>query len=53
MAQRTGATLYLEPFVTLAVAIPVLGESVGLEALVGGVIMLGGVHLVGRGSRAA
>jgi drug/metabolite transporter (DMT)-like permease len=50
-AHRTGVTLYLEPFVTLALAIPILGESAGAEVLVGGVIMLVGVHLVGRGSR--
>jgi len=48
---RTGVTLYLEPFVTLVAAVLLLGEPVGWRAAVGGVVMLGGVWLVGRGGR--
>ena len=49
---RTGATLYLEPFVTLVAAMLVLHEPFGPRAAVGGVVMLLGVWFVGRGSSA-
>jgi len=48
---RTGATLYFEPFVTLFAATLLLGEEIGARVLVGGLVMLGGVWLVGRGAR--
>ncbi len=48
---RTGATLYLEPFVTLLAATLLLGERAGPRVLVGGLTMLFGVWLVGRGAR--
>ncbi|MCZ6597554.1 MAG: DMT family transporter [Planctomycetota bacterium] len=50
-AARTGATLYLEPFVTVAVAWVVLDEPLTTWVLVGGPTVLVGVWLVGRGSR--
>lgn len=48
---RIGATLYLEPLVTLVAARLVLDEPVTGHALVGGPIVLLGVWLVGRGAR--
>ena len=47
-AARTGATLYLEPFVTLAVAWVLLDEPLTTWVLVGGPTVLVGVWLVGR-----
>lgn len=47
-ATRTGATLYFEPFVTLAVAATLLGEPVTSGALFGGIAVLLGVFLVNR-----
>jgi drug/metabolite transporter (DMT)-like permease len=45
---RAGALLYLQPFVTLAVAVFGRGESVTWQALAGGPIVLAGVWLVHR-----
>lgn len=42
-AARAGVFLYLEPLVTTALAVPLLGERLGLAALVGGVLVLVGV----------
>lgn len=47
-ATRTGAMLYFEPFVTLATAVTVLSESVTVNALLGGPVVLLGVWLMGR-----
>jgi drug/metabolite transporter (DMT)-like permease len=43
--------LYLEPLVTLAAAVPLLGEPVTALTVLGGVIVLAGVALVQRSSR--
>lgn len=48
---RTGVYLYVEPFVTLAVAWAVLGEPVMANAVAGGIAVLGGVALVHRAGR--
>ena len=45
-ASRVAAFLYLEPLVTLAAAMAILGEPVGLTTLLGGLLLLGGVVLV-------
>jgi drug/metabolite transporter (DMT)-like permease len=42
------AFLYLEPLVTLAAAAVILGESVGLTTVAGGLLVLAGVALVQR-----
>jgi len=47
-SHRVGAMLYLEPFVTLAMAKAVLDEPFGWQAGAGGAIVLVGVWLVGR-----
>jgi drug/metabolite transporter (DMT)-like permease len=47
-ASRVAAFLYLEPLVTLAAAVAMLGESVGVTTVVGGVLVLMGVALVQR-----
>jgi len=47
-ASRVAAFLYLEPLVTLAAAVVMLGESVTLATLVGGAVLVGGVVLVQR-----
>jgi drug/metabolite transporter (DMT)-like permease len=47
-ASRVAAFLYLEPLVTLAAAMALLGEPVGLPTVVGGVTVLAGVALVQR-----
>src|SRR5262245_3879953 len=49
-SQRTGATLYVEPFVTALVATLLLGEPLVLATAVGGVVVLLGVYLVQRGA---
>ena len=46
-----GATLYLEPLVTLCVAVPMLGEPLTSRTLLGGVGVLCGVWLVGKGTQ--
>ncbi len=48
---RVGAMLYLEPFVTLAVAAALLDEPVSWHTLAGGLCVLAGVAFVSRGSR--
>jgi drug/metabolite transporter (DMT)-like permease len=45
---RSGSYLYLEPFVTLAVASTVLDEPVTVTAFAGGIVVLVGVWLVNR-----
>jgi drug/metabolite transporter (DMT)-like permease len=45
-ASRVAAFLYLEPLVTLAAAVAVLGEPVGATTVLGGLMVLGGVVLV-------
>lgn len=47
---HVGALLYIEPFVGLIVAASLLHEPVTINALVGGVCVLGGVWLVARGA---
>ena len=47
-ASRVAAFLYLEPLVTLAAAVVLLGESVTLEAVAGGLLLLAGVAVVQR-----
>lgn len=49
-AARVGSYIYLEPFVTIAVAWAALNEPVTSSALLGGGCVLGGVWLVARGS---
>ena len=48
-ASRVAAFLYLEPLVTLAAAILMLGETVSATTVVGGLLVLTGVALVQRG----
>lgn len=48
---RVASFLYLEPLVTVAAAVPILGETVGWSALVGGVVVLAGVTLVQRSGK--
>jgi drug/metabolite transporter (DMT)-like permease len=45
-ASRVASLLYLEPLVTLAAAVLLLGEPVHATTLLGGVMVLGGVVLV-------
>ena len=47
-ASQVGALLYLEPLVTMTVAVLVLGEPVLLSTVVGGAVILAGVWLVNR-----
>ena len=47
---RIGSLLYIEPFVTLAVATVMLHEPVTLNAIAGGIIVLLGVWLVAKGT---
>ncbi len=52
-ASRVAALLYLEPLVTLAAAVMLLGEPVRLTTVLGGLMVVGGVVLVqaaGKGS---
>ncbi len=46
--QRTGATLYLEPFATALFASAILHEPVGGTVLLGGAVVLLGVAAIGR-----
>jgi drug/metabolite transporter (DMT)-like permease len=48
-ATRVAAYLYVEPLVTLAAAVALLGEPVALATIAGGVLVLAGVFLVQRG----
>jgi drug/metabolite transporter (DMT)-like permease len=45
-ASRVAAFLYLEPLVTLAAAVALLGEPVGVTTIVGGLMLVGGVMMV-------
>jgi drug/metabolite transporter (DMT)-like permease len=47
-ATRVAALLYVEPLVTLAAAVVLLGEPVGAATALGGALVLGGVSLVQR-----
>ena len=47
-AARAGVYLYLEPLATTALAVPLLGESLGPAGSAGGVLVLLGVWLGGR-----
>jgi drug/metabolite transporter (DMT)-like permease len=49
---RVAAFLYLEPLVTLAAAVALLHEPVGLATLAGGLLVLAGVALVQRAPQA-
>jgi drug/metabolite transporter (DMT)-like permease len=44
-ATRAGLYLYLEPLATLTLAVPLLGEPVGVVTLIGGALILTGVYL--------
>jgi len=50
---QVAAFLYLEPLVTVAAAVPLLGEKVGWSTAVGGMIVLAGVALVQRSGKRA
>jgi drug/metabolite transporter (DMT)-like permease len=50
-ASRVASVLYLEPLVTLAAAVVLLGEPVRPVAVAGGLLVLGGVALVQRAPR--
>lgn len=45
-ATRVSAFLYVEPLVTCAAAVPILGETLGLATVAGGLVVLAGVALV-------
>jgi drug/metabolite transporter (DMT)-like permease len=47
-ASRVAAFLYLEPLVTLAAAVALLGESVALTTIVGGLLLVAGVVVIQR-----
>ncbi len=47
---RTAALLYFEPFVALATAAAILSEPITPNAVAGGLLVLVGVWLVGRGA---
>jgi drug/metabolite transporter (DMT)-like permease len=47
-ASRVAALLYLEPLVTLAAAVALLGEPIRLSTVLGGLLLLAGVALVER-----
>lgn len=49
-ATRLGSLLYFEPFFTMATAALLLREPVTMDVILGGVIVLVGVWLVGKGS---
>jgi len=51
-AARAGLFLYLEPLATVALAVPLLGESFGPVMALGGALVLGGVH-IGQQDRGA
>lgn len=48
---RVASFLYLEPLVTVAAAVPLLGEPVGWSTLVGGGVVMAGVALVQRAGK--
>jgi drug/metabolite transporter (DMT)-like permease len=45
-ASRVATLLYLEPLVTVAAAVLLLGEQIGMTTVLGGFLVLGGVTLV-------
>ncbi|HZI92733.1 MAG TPA: DMT family transporter, partial [Patescibacteria group bacterium] len=47
-ATRVASFLYLEPLVTLAAGVTLLGETVGPATIIGGLVVLAGVYLVQR-----
>ena len=47
-ALRAGLLIYLQPFVTLALSVAILGEHAGWSALVGGPLVLAGVAWASR-----
>ena len=47
-ATRVAAFLYLEPLVTVAAAVALLGETAGTSTIIGGLLLIGGVALVER-----
>jgi drug/metabolite transporter (DMT)-like permease len=47
-ASRVGALLYLEPLVTLAASMALLGERIGVATIAGGLLLLAGVAIVQR-----
>jgi drug/metabolite transporter (DMT)-like permease len=47
-AGKVSAFLYVEPLVTLAAAVALLGEEVGVATVLGGLVVLAGVALVQR-----
>ena len=49
---RSGLYLYLEPLATVALAVPLLGEPFGLFGALGGALVLAGVFVGQRESRA-
>ena len=51
-SQRTGGTLYVEPFVTAVLASFLLAEPLAFATLAGGIVVLLGVYLVQRGASA-
>ncbi|HYQ79904.1 MAG TPA: DMT family transporter [Anaeromyxobacteraceae bacterium] len=52
-ASRVAALLYLEPLVTLAAAVALLGEPVRATTVVGGLMVVGGVVMVQAAGRGA
>jgi drug/metabolite transporter (DMT)-like permease len=52
-ASRVAALLYIEPLVTLAAAVVLLGEPVGAATLAGGALVLSGVYVIQRAGRSA
>jgi len=52
-ASQVAAFLYIEPLVTLVAAVTLLGESVALVTLVGGLLVMAGVLIVQTASRAS
>ena len=50
---KVASFLYFEPLVTVAAAVPILGEPVGWSTLIGGLVVMGGVALVQRSGKGA
>lgn len=48
---RAGSMIYFQPFVSIAAGAVILGESVTVWAVAGCFVVLGGVYLVGQGTR--
>lgn len=47
-APLTSVTLLSQPVITALFAVPMLGEALGIEQIVGGLIVLGGIFIVNR-----